>query len=304
MKTGRRRSALSYIPGYTNNAVLQLIIFSGVAFVILGIIWGIIKIIYQGSDASFYHYFLSNIALPPLSGFKAHWWTIFTYGWFSFGGFFEFLSNMLWLYCFGSVVQMLVGHRQVIPLFAYSLIAGGVFYCIIQLLPGEFSKTPPGIIGLLGPRAGLIGLAAAAVTLTPGYRFYLTETFRIPLMLVAGIFGVLMLIGSRFYLPVIIMLLAGGGMGYFYIRLLKAGYRPGEWIYTFKGKVESLVTPDENATGRKQNNKSARALNRAYEPKQGISQKRIDDILDKINQKGYNSLSKEEKDVLMRAGKE
>jgi hypothetical protein len=41
-----------------------------------------------------------------------------------------------------------------------------------------------------------------------------------------------------------------------------------------------------------------------YEPKNGISQQRIDDILDKINLRGYNALSKEEKDVLQRAGKE
>ena len=32
-----------------------------------------------------------------------------------------------------------------------------------------------------------------------------------------------------------------------------------------------------------------------------ITQKRIDDILDKINQKGYRSLSEEEKEILKRA---
>jgi hypothetical protein len=53
MNSGRKRSPLSYIPGYSNNAVLQLIIFSGVAFVVLGVSWGIIKIVYQGDDANF-----------------------------------------------------------------------------------------------------------------------------------------------------------------------------------------------------------------------------------------------------------
>ena len=41
-----------------------------------------------------------------------------------------------------------------------------------------------------------------------------------------------------------------------------------------------------------------------YEAKHGITQSRIDEILDKINQKGYNSLSKEEKEALLRAGKD
>ena len=41
-------------------------------------------------------------------------------------------------------------------------------------------------------------------------------------------------------------------------------------------------------------------LNNIYEPKQGITQKNIDDILDKINQKGYNSLSAAEKETLLK----
>jgi membrane associated rhomboid family serine protease len=303
MSTQRRKSVLSYIPGYTNNAVLQLIIASGVAFCILGVSWGIIKIIYQGDETPFNTYFIQNIALPPLSSFKAHWWTFITYGWFHFNGFWELLSNMLWLYCFGSVVQMLVGHKQVIPLFAYSIITGGIFYLVAQLLPGEWGKIPH-VVGLLGPRAALMAMAAAAITLTPKYRFYLTETFSIPIMVAAGIFAALMILGSGFYLPIIILLAAGAGTGYGYIKLLQAGYRPGEWMYIFKKKVESLVTPDENAVQNRRNRSRYGNFNKQYEPKQGITQKRIDDILDKINQKGYNSLSAEEKDTLMKAGKQ
>ena len=307
MNTGRRRSALSYIPGLSENSVLKLIIFSAVVFVIFSLTWAVVALVWRDvATYNFSYYFIANVGLPQLSEFKNHWWTVFTYGWLLnpqyFGqSFWELLSNMLWLYCFGSVVQMLVGHRQVIPLFIYSLVVGGVFYLIIQFLPGEFRNCPPQI---LGPRAGLIGLAAAAVTLTPKYQFYLTETFRVPILVVAGIFAALMILGSGFYVPVIFMLLGGAVAGFGYVKLLQAGYRPGHWMYSITGKVESLVTPDENALNK---NKSARR----YEipsPKQatrnGVSQKRIDDILDKINQKGYNSLSAEEKETLMRAGKE
>ena len=303
MNTGRRRSALSYIPGLTNNAVLKLIIFSALLYVMFALTWAVILLVYQG-EGTFDQYFIPNFALPALAGFKAHWWTIFTYGWLhSPHGFWELLSDMLWLYCFGSVVQMLVGHRQVIPMYIYCLLLGGVFYLLSQFLPGELGKAPF-TIGIFGPRAALVGLAAASVTLTPQYRFYLTETFSIPLLAVAGIFGVLMIIGSGFYFPVIFMLLGGGLTGFGYIKLLKAGYRPGEWMYRLTGKVESLVTPDENAVSKRYNKKSNEMMGRGYEPKHGISQKRIDEILDKINQKGYNALSAEEKDTLMRAGKD
>ncbi len=281
---------------------MQLIIFSGSLFAILGIAWAVVKLLYDGNEANFNIYFISNLALPAVAIYKAHWWTLLTYGWFHFNGFWELFSNMLWLYCFGSVVQMLVGPKQVIPLYAYCLVAGGACYLLSQLLPGEFGKTPI-IVGMLGSRAGLMGLAAAAITLTPKYRFYLTDTFSIPIMVVAGIFGVLMIMGSGFYMPVIFLLAGGAATGFIYIRLLRAGYRPGDWMYNVSGRVESLVTPDENAERRRQNKQRKDILSRVYEPHSGISQKRIDDILDKINQKGYNSLSSEEKEILMKAAK-
>ncbi len=115
-----------------------------------------------------------------------------------------------------------------------------------------------------------MGMAAAAVTITPKYRFYLTETFSIPLITVAGIFTVLMFIGSGLYLPVIFMLAGGGFMGFGYVKLLQAGYRPGDWIYTLSRKIESTVTPGEYVS--QQNKRRGNSLNNLYEPKNGISQ--------------------------------
>ena len=294
---------MSYIPGLSNNAVLKLILFSAVAYVVFSLTWAVMILVYQG-DANFNQYFIPSVALPHISGFAGHWWTIFTYGWLEYPhSFWEMISNMFWLYCFGSVVQMLVGDKQVIPMYIYCLVAGGVCYLLGQLLPGEVGKAPL-TIGLLGPRAGLMGMAAAAFALTPKYRFYLTETFSIPLIGVAGVFTVLMLIGSGFYIPVILMLAGGGLVGFGYIRALRAGYRPGQWMYAFTAKIEGLVTPDEDAIQAKRDKARGYNAGKQYEPKNGISQKRIDDILDKINQKGYNALSSEEKDILMRAGKE
>ena len=301
MSTGRKRSALSYIPGLTNNAVLKLIIFSALLYVMFSLAWGVVVLVYQG-ESTFNQYFIPSFALPQLVGIKGHWWTIFTYGWLHYPhGFWELVSNMWWLYCFGSVVQMLVGDKQIIPLYIYCLLAGGVFYILGQLLPGAWGACPSYI---LGPRAGLVGLTAAAITLTPKYRFYITETFSIPIMVAAGVFTALMILGSGYWLPVILMMAGGGLMGFAYIKLLQSGYRPGAWMYALKGRIEGLVTPDENAEWKRHNKTRSKMLDKIYEPKNGISQKRIDEILDKINQKGYNALSKEEKDILMRAGKE
>jgi membrane associated rhomboid family serine protease len=295
--SGRRRSVFSYIPGYTNNAVLQVIIFSGVTYMMLAISWAIIELVYSGSASNFDTYFIPNLALPNLAGSHLKWWTLLTYGWFQYLGFFALLSNMLWLYCFGSVVQMLVGHRQIIGLYAYSLIIGGVFYLIAQYLPGAWGEVPS---YMLGPRAGLMGMAAAAVTITPKYRFYLSETLSIPLIAVAGVFAALMILESGYYMPVILMLAGGALAGFGYIKVLQAGYRPGEWMYSLSARMEALVTPNERKISKKRKND---VFHNPFRSQHEHPQSRVDEILDKINQKGYNSLSNEEKDILNRAGK-
>ncbi len=303
MGTGQRRSALSYIPGFKNNAVLRLILFCAGAYLTLAICWALITIIYSGSDLTFRDYFVPNIALGSLHSVISHPWVILTYGWFQYpNSFWVLLSNMLWLYCFGSVVQMLVGHKQVIPLFAYSLFVGGLFYTLAKLAPISLGSQNA---VYLGPNAGLMGMAIAAITISPKYRFYLTETFTIPLIVVAGVFAGLMVLGTGFSLPLLLMLLGGGLMGFLYIILLRGGFKPGDWAYALSDKIESLVTPSAQANRRGQTITMSRSAGRGmYEPRQGISQRRIDEILDKINQKGYNSLSKEEKEMLLQAGRE
>lgn len=301
MNSGRKKSILPYIPGYDNNAVLKLTFFLAGAYIMLAMAWAIIMLVYS-SDYVFNTYFLPNIALPNPADFLHRPWTLITYGFFHFPNtFMKMLSNMLWLYCFGSVMQMLVGKKQVVPVFLYSTVAGGIFYLLAQLLPGGLSKAPH---LYTGPVAGLIGTAAAAYTLSPKYRFYLSETFSIPMAVVAGVFAVLMFIDTGFYMPMIMMLAGGGLMGYVYVKLLQAGYRPAHWIYAVTGGIVRSVTPDENAARNKNQSGRRSILTNIYKKPDGISQSRVDEILDKINQKGYNSLSKEEKEILLRAGKE
>ena len=84
-------------------------------------------------------------------------------------------------------------------------------------------------------------------------------------------------------------------MGFIYIRLLRSGYRPGQWMYSIGSRLESSVTP--KGDGKQVRNRGSRII-----PMQS-RQERIDELLDKINQKGYKSLSQEERDFLSGAGK-
>lgn len=298
MKAAYTRRRNSSIPSYNENAVLQLIIACGVGFVAYHLT-RVVLLIADANPSTFTALFTQNLALPELQHFAPKFWTVFTYGWIH-NGFWELFSNMIWLYSFGSVVQMLVGYKQVIPLFFYCLIAGGLFFELSQVMPLESFHA--GLL-MFGAQAGVIGMAVAALTIQPDYRVYLGDRFSIPLIVIASIFFVLAVMNTNLQAPGLFLLAGGALMGFIYVKLLKAGYRPGIWIYDMFNRLDSMATPDEHAQ-RNKGKKRSQVLSKMYEPKQGITQKRIDDILDKINQKGYSSLTNEEKEILLKASKE
>jgi hypothetical protein len=122
---------------------------------------------------------------------------------------------------------------------------------------------------------------------------------------IVGVYVVLDLIVYVPYNVLAIMLCIGGALtGFVYSRLLKSGYSPGEFIYNGMDRLQQKFTPDEAQLTEKKSRKRVEILRTMYEPKKGISQDRIDEILDKINDHGYHSLSREEKDILFRAGKD
>jgi membrane associated rhomboid family serine protease len=298
MKTMPRRPFLSSIPGYEQNAVIQVIIASGIGFISYHLA-RIILLIVEARPELFPSIFTSNVALQPFHVFPSRFWTVLLYGWVH-SGFWDLFSNMIWLYCFGSVVQMLVGYKQIIPIFIYSMIMGGLCYEFSQLIPGGFFAARPVVFGAY---AAVMGLAVAALTIAPDYRYFFTPTFSVPLVVVACIFFGLMVLQSNIEGPMLFLMAGGAATGYFYIRLLKAGYRPGGWMYGMFNRLEDMATPNEYARNR-QTPKRSQVLNKVKQTKHDNLQKRIDDILDKINQQGYDSLTKEEKDILMKAGKD
>jgi membrane associated rhomboid family serine protease len=223
MKTSSSNKPFSSIPGFGQNAIFQLIIACGVCF----ISYEMIRVIGILAGADRYYFDINiapNVALAPLATFSHKAWTILTYGWVH-KGFWDMFTNMVWLYAFGSIVQSLVGYRQVIPLFVYCLIIGGSFYELAQLLPNT-TATP-----YLGAAAGVAGLAVAAITLSPAYRIYIGEHLSIHISIITIIFFALLIVNTNLQVPALLLVGGGSLAGFIYIRLLKAGYQPGAWVY-------------------------------------------------------------------------
>jgi membrane associated rhomboid family serine protease len=267
-----------HIPSYNRNAVVQLIALSGLGFIIIHLIW-ITLIVYAVPEQRSFALTFEYIGLGSLDRLKSRWWTMFAYGW-CHRGFWEWLSSIMWLYAFGNVVQNLVGYKQIIPLFVYGVVAGGLAFAGVQLLPAALM---PDNAMVMGAQGGIMALMAAALTLSPKYRIYLSDYFSIPLLLLAGIFILLMIINSNFEIATISLLAAGAAVGFVYIKLLQNGFQPGAWAYRLYNKMDTVLSPPITTKAR------------GVKP---LSEQAIDNILDKINEKGYHSLSQSEKDQL------
>jgi hypothetical protein len=69
--------------------------------------------------------------------------------------------------------------------------------------------------------------------------------------------------------------------------------------------ANDLFNPDKPKKGKRIKTQLFYKSNtKPYTKSSHITQQKIDDLLDKINQKGYNSLTDEEKEMLKRASKE
>ena len=96
------------------------------------------------------------------------------------------------------------------------------------------------------------------------------------------------------------------GIGYFFIYLLRRGRDGSIWINQFFDWFGDLFNPEKK---KKPKNKKDEfyynvAGTQPYKKIPNITQKRIDEILDKINQQGYRFLTSEEKEILKRAAEE
>jgi hypothetical protein len=76
-------------------------------------------------------------------------------------------------------------------------------------------------------------------------------------------------------------------------------------MYQLTGSASALVTPAPIKRNNRAMSKRKAVLEKGIRVKDvSVSQKRVDDILDKIHQKGMHTLTQEEKDILQRAGSE
>jgi hypothetical protein len=155
---------------------------------------------------------------------------------------------------------------------------------------------------MVGASAAVYAVLVATAVLLPDYTFFLMFLGPIKIKYIAMFYIVISFLGSiGGNAGGNIAHLGGALMGFIYIKQLQAGVNWGGWITTLLDSFRSLFVaqPKVKVTYRKTEPKVQQPTSKASK----ASQDEIDSILDKISDRGYESLSKEEKEKLFNASK-
>lgn len=231
-------------------------------------------------------------------------WTVFTYM-FMHVHLVPFLSNLLWLWGFGSILQGLTGNRKIVPLYLYGGLAGAAaFIAACYTLPSLRAGIDSAWI--FGANSATMAIAIATTALAPDYRFFRMLNGGIPIWVLTLLYVIIDFAGigaaSAAYN---IAHLAGALIGFLFIFSLRRGSDWSGWMNNFYDWVNNLFDPLKKETVRKRVKQKVFYKTGGQQPfvkRSNITQQRIDEILDKINQRGYHLLTEEEKNILKRAG--
>ena len=306
---------LKYAFNRPNNGLIRIILINLIVYALLIVLRVILNL---SGAAGVYSFVMHQLMLPSDFGaFLTKPWTLFTYM-FTHEDFFHILFNMLFLYWFGQLIMDYLGSKKFVNIFVLGGIAGGVFYMLIYNLLPFYQGQVAGSV-LLGASAGVSAIIVAAATLVPNHSFMLLFIGPVKIKYIA-IFYVIFKSFAGLDGPNAggeLAHLGGALIGYIYVLQLRKGNDIGAWISGFFDWVKGLfqrrpkirVTHKQNTYTGNQGGYSRTAerhrtaTSSAATQRTPVEQDEIDAILDKISEKGYESLSKEEKQKLFNASK-
>lgn len=293
--------------GQSNNALVILFAINSFFFIIIRFLKLVYDLDYGSAAYSIFekkivYWFTISVPLDALLT-KPFSLLLYMFSHYSIVG---FISNMLWLWAFGYVLQDLVGNKKLIPIYLYGgFIAGLVFTLTANFLPFIYQNINTNYL-LEGSSAAIMAVAIATTTLSPRYKIYqhIGNGFQLWILtLIYLAVDVAYIISNNW--AVGFAHIAAAAVGYFYIKQLQKGNDWGSWIFTVANKINNLFNPEQ-----KHKNKSSKENHfyknsvPAYTKHENVNEQKLNEILDKISSKGFSSLTSVEKDFLDRASKE
>lgn len=249
-----------------------------------------------------YYFFLENLGLPAYWEFFLYKpWTIVTYMFTQFS-FFHLLFNMLWLYWFGSFFLSHFTREELTGVYLLGGFSGGLLYLLAYNLLPVFHAS------LYNTTA--IGASASVMAIVFAVCFYLPQQ-RIYIFLI----GSVKLIHLALFTAVIDILsipssnagghiahLGGALFGYLFIVGIRHNINLAKGFISFFQYTGRLFAGNRRMKV-KYKKHASRMNDREYNAYQKSKDDRMNEILDKISRSGYESLTREEKEILFKSGK-
>jgi len=267
------------------------------------IYWNIIAFII--SIPCFYEFKLGYFDFPEWISLSSNtnellWnpWTLLTYSFFH-ANFFHLFFNMLVLNFSGRLFLTFFTQKQFLGLYFLSGIFAGSIFVLAYFFLGLQSS-------IVGASGAIMAILVATATYAPMMNLRLLLIGNVKLWQVALVIVVIDILqlfventGGH------IAHLAGAFFGFVYIKLLQNGTDLTKIVTSILNTFANLFSRRKSAP--------LKTVHRSYDrkPEKNVSkivtkdktQQQIDEILDKISQSGYDSLTKEEKEFLFKAGK-
>jgi len=260
-----RRSSFSFGPGGgLPQTVKYLLIANGVVFLLELVIGG----------SMIYYFGL----VPRLITSQFMVWQFFTYM-FLHGGFFHLLFNMFVLWMFGSDIERAWGSRAFLKYYLICGLGAGAFNFVLAI------NSPIPVIGASG---AIYGVLVAFAMLFPNRLVYIYFLFPIKAKYLVIIFAAIEFFASLGQ--------SQGGVAHFaHLGGMVVGflYLKSDW------RLPSFFSKVRDVRYRRRLDKIVKKREQSQE-----LMDKVDAILDKINQVGYENLTEEEKEVLEKASKE
>lgn len=216
-------------------------------------------------------------------------WTFITYAFFH-SGLMHLLSNMLFLFFAGRLYFTFFNSKQFLTTYFLSTLFAGIVYVVYQNIFGNENI-------IVGASAAILGVFFTVVFYSP------LMVLRIPLLgyIKLWYIGALILLLNIIYFAVEntgghVAHLAGVVFAYMNVLALKRG-NDLSVLFNFSNKKK------KSTFKKVYKNQTVKSTIKNTSVEKDVTQKQIDDILDKISKSGYDSLTKEEKEFLFKINK-
>ena len=320
------------------NMISRIMIVNVAVYLVINLAWVFLQV-FTGWEGSSLYLDIRNFLAISDSGWHllTHPWSVLTHM-FLHEGFWHILWNMLYLYWFGRIFGDLLGDRRVLPLYILGGLAGAVFFVGSSYLLGYGG---PGVHYAFGASAAVMAITVATGIFAPEYsiRLLFLGNVRLKYIVLFVILMQVFALGSNVNTGGTFGHFGGILAGFLFAFYLKRGdditapiQRAIAWVTDQYDKLTTpsddhrrgagpraafrrgrSVPPREAATrprpsfmrragsGAAASSGSASQDQRPAEDDPATHQQQLDAILDKIKERGYNSLTKDEKDFLFRA---